>query len=175
MVAALISGSAYAGLASCYVFLWLVKPAWPPPDFAGMLPPSVLAWLAAGLALAAALAEAGRRAMALRHMRRAAAGLVAASAVGAGASLATLMLLAGSGLDPQGHSYPATLWAMTFFVVVHIAFCVAMVAFSLLRLALGLVTPERRMLVELTALSWHYTVAIGLASLGLAAFGEALG
>jgi cytochrome c oxidase subunit I+III len=138
-----------------YFFFWTVRDDFPPEPSPG---PGVL-WPAVGGALLLAswaLTEISRRA------NRRGATPVFYAALGWAVLLAiagSLALLAGPwlhGLDPKSHSYPATVWLLVAWTVLHVALGVVMQLYCLARRAAGRLTPRYDMDAANVALYWHF-------------------
>src|SRR5690606_4130736 len=79
-------------------------------------------------------------------------GLIAAAGCG-------LALVAGpwtTGLDPTLHAYPAIVWALVVWVVVHLAVGMIMQAYCLARSIFGLMTPKYDADIWNVSLCWHF-------------------
>ncbi len=175
VVAVLFDGAAYLALLSAYVFLWLVNPVWPPPPWEGRI---ALGDILAGggmLAVAAVLAHAGaglhRRG---RHWALPA-GLGGAVAVAVAVAWTGLSTLTAADLGPTRHAFPATVWVMALYTLVHLGVATLLALLVLARQAAGLVTPVRRMTVMMTVLAWDFAAFTGLASMAMLVLWPATG
>jgi cytochrome c oxidase subunit I+III len=147
--------TAFLSLVFGYFFFWTVHADFPPKPSPG---PGVL-WPATGGALvlgAWLLTVLARRANARDHAAGFHAALAAAVclAVGGGAAL-----LAGpwlSGLDPTTHSYPATVWVLVLWTVVHVAVGVLMQLYCVARRLAGRLTARRDIDIHNVVLYWHF-------------------
>ena len=139
-----------------YFFFWTVHPAFPPqgiegpgwqwPLVAGGV--VVLTW---GATLGARLANAAGRVALSRGML--VAGLV-------GTVLAGLALMAGpwtTGLNPTAHSYPAIVWGLVVWIVLHLGAGMIMQAYALARSIFGKLTPRHDADLWNVTLYWHFT------------------
>jgi cytochrome c oxidase subunit I len=139
-----------------YFFFWTVHPAFPPrgiegpgwqwPLVAGGF--IILTW---GATLGARLANAAGRVALAR-------GLLAAGLLGA--VLSGLALMAGpwtTGLDPTEHSYPAIVWGLVVWIVLHLAAGMVMQAYALARSIFGKLTPRHDADLWNVTLYWHFT------------------
>ncbi len=147
--------TAFLSLVFGYFFFWTVHPQFPPAgiDGPGWLWPAVSALFGAaawGATLAARELNAADRV----PLARAAllAGLVAAA-------LSAVALVAGpvtTGLDPTTHSYPAIVWALVVWVVLHLATGMLMQGYCLARSIYGKMTPRYDADIRNVALYWHF-------------------
>ena len=147
--------SAFASLVFGYFFFWTVNEDFPPDPSPG--PGLVWPLIAMGLVLGAwALTLLARR---WNRRERPGAfylglGLAALLAV-AGA----LALMAGphfSGLDPTRHVYPATVWVLVLWAVIHLGIGLVMQLYCIARRLAGLMTPEHDIDIHNVALYWHF-------------------
>ena len=139
-----------------YFFFWTVHPAFPPqgiegPGWQWPLVAGGLVILTWGATLGARLANAAGRAALSR-------GLLVAGLLGA--VLAGLALIAGpwtTGLDPTMHSYPAIVWALVVWIVLHLGAGMIMQAYALARSIFGKLTPVYDADLWNITLYWHFT------------------
>jgi cytochrome c oxidase subunit I+III len=149
--------SAFASLVFGYFFYWTIHPDFPPDPSPG---PGVL-WPAAGgglLVLAWALTSLARR---WNRQDRAAAfyaGLLAAAVLAAAGAAA---LVAGpwrTGLDPTSHVYPAIVWLLVIWVVLHVALGLVMQLYCVARRLAGRMTARHDIDIANVALFWHFVL-----------------
>jgi cytochrome c oxidase subunit I len=139
-----------------YFFFWTVHPAFPPqgmegpgwqwPLMAGGL--VILTW---GVTLGARLANAAGRVALAR-------GLLVVGL--SGTVLSGLALMAGpwtTGLDPTAHSYPAIVWGLVVWIVLHLGAGMIMQAYALSRSIFGKLTPRHDADLWNVTLYWHFT------------------
>jgi cytochrome c oxidase subunit I len=139
-----------------YFFFWTVHPAFPPvgidgPGWQWPLVAGVLVLLTWGATLGARLANAAGRVVLSR-------GLLVAGLVGA--VLAGLALMAGpwaTGLDPTAHSYPAIVWGLVVWIVLHLGAGMIMQAYALARSIFAKLTPRHDADLWNVTLYWHFT------------------
>ena len=147
--------TAFAGLVFGYFFYWTVHADFPPP---GMPGPGVF-WPCLGggaLVVSWALTVLARRLN--RADRRggfyAAALTAAALTVGGGAALVYGLRL--SGMDPTAHVYPAIVWTLVLWTVIHAGVGLVMQLYTVARSAAGRMTAEHDIDVVNTTLYWHF-------------------
>ncbi len=164
--------TAYLSLVFGYFFFWTVHEDFPPPGVTG--PGWLWPLVAAALAIAAWRATfvarkinaAGNPATA-RHL------LFAGGIAGSGCAAA---LMAGpwlSGLEPTTHSYPAIVWALVVWVVLHLAVGLLMQGYCIARSIYGRLTPTHDSDLWNVTLYWHFiTVSVVLTALVIGGFPE---
>ncbi len=165
IVIMIVLGATFASLAFAYVYLG-IGGHWPPPGAA--LPWAGWPALAAGGWLASSLLATG----ASRALRAGAMGwFLLLVAGGAGLLLGAIALdgygLLAAGLTPDRHAYDATIATVLCVQATTAITVLVMAGYSLVRAWRGLLDGTRRVTFDNTALLWHYTVAQGLAGLGL--------
>jgi cytochrome c oxidase subunit I+III len=160
--------TAFLSLVFGYFFYWTVHADFPPADAPG----PGLFWPLLGLALLLAawlgtlLARGWNRRGQVGAMRAAlAAG--AALAFGGGASL-----LAGpwaNGLEPTAHVYPAIVWILLIWAVLHVGAGIIMQLYCLARSLARRLTPEHDIDICNVALFWHFVAATALMTVAVVA------
>jgi cytochrome c oxidase subunit I+III len=160
--------TAFLSLVFGYFFYWTVHADFPPTDAPG----PGLFWPLLGLALLLAawlgtlLARGWNRRAQVGAMRAAlAAG--AALAFGGGASL-----LAGpwaNGLEPTAHVYPAIVWILLIWAVLHVGAGIIMQLYCLARSLARRLTPEHDIDICNVALFWHFVAATALMTVAVVA------
>lgn len=155
-----IAGDAtlFVSLLFAYFYLWAVASGWPPlgMQLAGWLP--VLGSLA--LLLVGSLAiEFGSRS---GRQKPIVIGLLAICVLGLVYTALQGWMLLQSGLSPQAHSYSAVVFTLSGFHLLHVLTAVAMAAFSLVWTLAGRSVLPGTLMIQNTALFWHYVVGMGL-------------
>ncbi len=159
--------TAFASIVFGFFFYWTARPDFPPADAdhaigvwvaaAALL--GVLAWAATVLAR-----EVNRRGnVMLARLALVLAPLSAAAAAGAA-------WLAVRDLDPVSHVYPAILWALMVWLVVHLCAGIVMQCYCLAGSLFGKVTPRHDADLRNVTLYWHFValkVLVTAAVLGL--------
>ncbi|MHA6732292.1 cbb3-type cytochrome c oxidase subunit I [Devosia sp. A369] len=148
--------TAFLSLLFGYFFFWTIHPDFPPPgiDGPGWVWPAVAAVLvlaAWGLTLGARLVNAWGNAQTARGLLLA--GLIMATLAGAA-------LMAGpwtTALDPTAHAYPAIVWALVVWIVLHLAAGMLMQGYCLARSFAGKLTPKYDADLWNVTLYWHFT------------------
>jgi cytochrome c oxidase subunit I+III len=149
--------TAFVCLVFGYFFYWTINDEFPPAPSLG--PGVVWPTLAAVLLLTAwALTLLARR----WNRRDCVVGFyvgllfaVALSVAGGGALLAGPWV---TGLDPASHAYPATVWILVIWTVIHIAIGMIMQLYCLARRLAGRMTARCDIDMHNVALYWHFTV-----------------
>ncbi len=161
-------GTAFASLVFSYFFFWTIHA-----DFTAGQPGPGVAWPVAALALFAA-AWAALLAARRLNGRGATGGM--RLALWASLVLACLGGAAGflgpwtAGMDPVSHVYPAIVWTLVGWTLVHAAVAVIMQGYCLARSLAGRLTPEHDIDLHNVVLYWHFllvTAAITFAVVGL--------
>jgi cytochrome c oxidase subunit I len=139
-----------------YFFFWTIHEDFPPPgvDGPGWMWPvaaAVVVALAWGLTLAARLVNARGHAVAGRWL------LVAGMLACAGAATALFMGPWTTGLDPTSHAYPAIVWALVVWIMLHLGVGFIMQAYCLARSLFGKLTPKYDADLWNVTLYWHFT------------------
>jgi cytochrome c oxidase subunit I+III len=166
--------SAFGSLVFGYFFFWTVHEDFPPADAAG---PGVF-WpvLALGLiAVSWALTLLARRC----NFRDQAAGLYGSLGLAAICTLAgAYSMWAGphfSGLDPTTNVYPATVWVLVLWCLIHLSIGLIMQLYCLARRAAGRMTAVHDIDIRNVALFWHFMlITIGVTVAVIAGFPEVL-
>jgi cytochrome c oxidase subunit I+III len=157
----LADGTAFVSLIFAYFFYWTVHADWPPPMAGEMdllLPalalPAIL--VTVPLIRLAVLALRGSR----TGLFRIAVWLGIAALIGC-AGLESLWL-AHSGLDPTSHAYPAIVWTILGYFLLHVALALIMGFYVLARFWAGRLAPGYDIDLRNSALFWYYTAFQGL-------------
>jgi cytochrome c oxidase subunit I+III len=159
-ITVLADGTAFVSVIFGYYFFWTGAEIWPPP-LVGELDLAVPAIAFPLLVLAAGLIR-----FAVAALCRARAGpfqlavwLGCAALLGF-AALELLWLLA-SGLDPTAHSYPAIVWTILLYLLLHVALAAVMGLYVLARFWAGKLAPGFDIDLRNSALFWYFTVIMG--------------
>jgi cytochrome c oxidase subunit I+III len=160
--------TAFVCLVFGYLFFWTIHQDFPPASAAELAPFWPL--VAAGSLVAAW----GCLLIARRQNRRGTAAAVYASMAAAIllASGGAVALLAGpwqSGLDPTTHAYPAIVWMLVSWTVLHIAVGVVLLLFCLSARIAGRLTREYDVDLANTTLFWHFVVLTGAVTVAVIA------
>jgi cytochrome c oxidase subunit I+III len=162
------SSTAYACLVFGYFFYWTIHDDFPPDPNPG---PGVL-WPAAAAALL--LGSWGLTLLARRWNRgdRAAlfyAGTLAAAvlAVAGGSALVAGPWL--TGLDPASHAYPAIVWVMVIWTVLHVALGLIMQLYCVARRLAGRMTARHDIDISNVALYWHFAALMAVVTVAVIA------
>ena len=166
--------SAFGSLVFGYFFFWTVHEDFPPAEAAG---PGVF-WplLALGLIAASwALTLLARRC----NVHDQAAGFYGSLGLAAVCTLAgAFSMWAGphfSGLDPTTHVYPATVWVLVLWCLLHLAIGLIMQLYCLARRAAGRMTAVHDIDIRNVALFWHFMfITVGVTVAVIAGFPEVL-
>ncbi len=159
--------TAFASLIFAYFFYWTIQEGFPPDPSPG---PGVV-WPSIALAL---LIGAWLGMLAARHLNgvgRRGAYYVALSvsviaALAGGAALLAAPWL--TGLDPASHVYPAMVWALVIWALLHVAVGVLMQLYCIARALAGRLTAEHDIDICNVTLYWHFamvTVAVTVATI----------
>ena len=159
---------AFVALVFAYFFYWTSNDAWPPPDAAelGVLLPG----LGLGAVVLAWVATVGAR-----HFNRADASLafyacIALAMCGAiGGGLLLLQAPAAVGMDPAQHVYPAMVWLLLIWTVLHLALGVIMVAYCGARRAFGRMDGRHDADIVNVTLYWHFAGVTALVTVATVA------
>jgi cytochrome c oxidase subunit I+III len=149
--------TAFGSLVFGYFFYWTTRSDFPPDPAPG---PRVF-WPALAAALLAGAWALTSRARQWNRQDRAAAfhgGLLLAVALAAGGGAA---LLAGpwlTGLDPASHAYPAIVWLLAIWTVLHVALGIVMQLYCVARRLAGRMTARHDIDIGNVALFWHFVL-----------------
>jgi cytochrome c oxidase subunit I+III len=160
--------TAFLSLVFGYFFFWTIHPDFPPSPAPG---PGVL-WpaVAVVLMLAAWLATMlGRRLNRGGHTAACAVSLAIAvvAAIGGGAAL-----VAGpwtTGLDPSTHIYPAVVWVLVVWTVLHVAVGAIMLLYCVAGSIAGRLTARHDIDIANVALYWHFAAITGVLTVAVVA------
>jgi cytochrome c oxidase subunit I+III len=160
--------TAFLSLVFAYFFYWTVHADFPPQASPGPGP----GWLVLGLALLllswllTLLARGWNRREQVRVMQ----GALAAAAVLAG--LGGASLLAGpwfAGLDPTANVYPAVVWILLIWTVLHVGAGVVMHLYCVAGSFAGRLTPTHDIDICNVTLFWHFVAATALITVAVVA------
>jgi cytochrome c oxidase subunit I+III len=152
--------TAFGGLVFGYFFYWTISADFPPPGAGpGVLWPSTAGALLGAAWLATLLARRwNRRGHTLSSRVSLAAG--AGLALAGGSALVMGPRLAG--LDPASHVYPAMVWVLVIWTVVHAGLGAIMQLYCLARSVTGRLTPRHDIDMANVALYWHFVALTAL-------------
>jgi cytochrome c oxidase subunit I+III len=160
-ITVLADGTAFVSVIFGYYFYWTTAAIWPPP-MVGELDLMVPAVAFPFLLLAAGLIRWA--VVALRNSRigrfKLAVWLGCAAMLAFG-GLELLWLLA-AGLDPTAHSYPAIIWTILLYLLIHVALCLVMGLYVLVRFRAGRLAPGFDIDLRNSALFWYFTLIMGV-------------
>jgi cytochrome c oxidase subunit I+III len=147
--------TAFLGVLFGYFFFWTIHPNFPPigidgPGWQWPMLSAVLAVVTWGMIIGA------REVNSAGHVMLARALLVGALV---GAVLTGAALMAGpwlTALDPTMHAYPAIVWALVVWVVVHLMAGIIMLAYCLARSIFHRLTPRYDADLRNVTLYWHF-------------------
>jgi cytochrome c oxidase subunit I+III len=154
-------GTAFVSLIFAYFFFWTVHPQWPPAmvgehDLLLPAPAFPLLMLAVGLIRYAVVALRGAR----TGRFKLAVWLGSASLLVFGGL--ELLWLFASNLDPTAHSYPAIVWTILLYLLLHMALGVVMGIYVLARFRAGRLAPGYDIDLRNVALFWYFVVFMGV-------------
>jgi cytochrome c oxidase subunit I+III len=157
-------GTAFVSLIFAYFFFWTVHPQWPPPMIGehDLLLPALafpLLVLAVGLIRYAVVALRGARIGRFKL----AVWLGSASLLAFGGL--ELLWLFASNLDPTAHSYPAIVWTILLYLLLHVALGVVMGIYVLARFRAGRLAPGYDIDLRNVALFWYFIGFMGVVSM----------
>jgi cytochrome c oxidase subunit I+III len=162
--------TAYVCIVFGYFFFWTIHEDFPPRGS----PDPGASWLSLGAVLvlvAWLLALLARRWNRAGHTRRffvAIGGAVALAVIG---GLALVAGPARAGLDPTSHVYPATVWLLVGWTVLHVAVGVLMLAYCAVRRIAGRMTAQHDIDIHNVVLYWHFTaITVAITTLVIAGF-----
>ncbi len=147
--------TAFLSLIFGYFFFWTIHPQFPPPGIEG---PGWLWPALSGVLVVGAWAST----LAARHFNADGRVPVARAAMVAGfllAAGAAATLVAGpviTGLDPTSHAYPAIVWALVVWIVLHLVTGMLMQGYCLARSVFGKMTPRYDADLRNVTLYWHF-------------------
>jgi cytochrome c oxidase subunit I+III len=114
--------------------------------------------IAAGLAVVTWMATLGARLTNAAGQVTLSRGLLVTGIIAA--ALTGVALMAGpwtTGLDPTAHSYPAIVWGLVVWIVLHLMAGMIMQAYALARSIFGKLTPRHDADLWNVTLYWHFT------------------
>jgi cytochrome c oxidase subunit I+III len=169
-VTMLADATAFVCLVFGYFFFWTIHDDFPPDPAAGPR----AGWIAAGAAL---LLFAWALTWLARSRNRAGAAMTTYAALGVAivcAAAGSAAMLAGpwlAGLDPATHSYPAIVWLLAAWTVLHAAVGIIMLGFCVAARAAGRLTALRDLDLQNVTLYWHFVaLTVAITALVLAGF-----
>ncbi|MGH9458114.1 MAG: cytochrome c oxidase subunit I [Thermoanaerobaculia bacterium] len=145
--------TAFASLVFGYFFYWTIHEEFPPKGAAG--PDPLLTLVAGGLLLGAwALTILGKRWNAADRGGAFHGAMVLAVLATIAGSIA--MLAAIRGMDPESHVYPAIVWVLVIWTVVHVALGAIMHLYCMARRAAGRMSARHDIDIGNVTLYWHF-------------------
>jgi cytochrome c oxidase subunit I len=153
--------TAFLALIFGYFFFWTIHDTFPPPGVTG---PGWM-WPLVGAILTAvtwALTLLARHRNAAGHQSEARWCLVAGSVTVICAGAAFIAGPWTTGLDPTTHAYPAIVWALVLWVLLHFGLGLAMLLYCLARSWFGKLTPTHDADLWNVTLYWHFVCASAL-------------
>jgi cytochrome c oxidase subunit I+III len=158
--------TAFASLVFGYFFYWTIHEDFPPDPSPG----PGLFWPATAIVC---LTASWLLVLIARRGNRADAGTTVLSTLGAAAVLCVAGMLAGlagpwlSGLDPTRHVYPATVWVLVIWAVLHAGIGLIMQLYCMARRAAGRLTAGYDIDIVNTALYWHFVLITAVVTFGM--------
>jgi cytochrome c oxidase subunit I+III len=144
-----------------YFFFWTVHPEWPPPTLGEQ---DLLLPVLAFPLLVPAVGLIRYAVIALRHSRigrfKLAVWLGSAGLLAFGGL--ELFWLFASELDPTAHSYPAIVWTILLYLLLHVALGVVMGVYLLARFRAGRLAPGYDIDLRNVALFWYFIGFMGV-------------
>ena len=161
--------TAFASLIFGYFFYWTAKPDFPPPGTEHALAVPLLMG-AAALVLSWAATLGARIVNGQGRVAAARALLVAAPLLAVAGSVLFCLSVVSSGLEPKSHVYPAIIWAVMVWTVVHTGAGVIMQCYCLAGSLFGKLTPDHDADIWNVTLFWHFvclTVVVAGLTIGV--------
>jgi cytochrome c oxidase subunit I+III len=158
--------TAFGGLIFGYLFYWVARPDFPPPEMPGV---GVLWPVLAAEALLGAwiLTVFARRWNARDHGSAFYTGVGAAVVLALAGSAALVAALWLAGLDPTSHVYAAMVWVLVLWVLIHVAAGVIMQLYCIARRMAGHLTARFDIDIHNVALYWHFMAVTVVVTIGL--------
>jgi cytochrome c oxidase subunit I+III len=160
--------TAFVSLVFGYFFYWTIHQDFPPKSE----PSPRTAWLLLGLGallIAWALTILARR----LNRRDHALGFYAAALLGVAlatfGSFALIESLTRAGMNPRAHVYPAIVWLLVVWTVIHVALGVLMQLYCVARRVTRRMTAEHDIDISNVALYWHFVALTALVTVGVIA------
>jgi cytochrome c oxidase subunit I+III len=160
--------TAFVSLVFAYFFFWTVHADFPPQDSPG--PGLIWPLLGLFLLLLSWLLTLLARGWNRREQVRVMQGALAAAAALAG--LGGAALLAGpwfAGLDPTAHVYPAVVWILLIWTVLHVGAGIVMQLYCVAGSLAGRLTPTHDIDICNVTLFWHFVAATALITVAVVA------
>ncbi|HEX6316077.1 MAG TPA: cytochrome c oxidase subunit I, partial [Gemmatimonadaceae bacterium] len=157
LVTMLADVTAFASLVFGYFFFWTIHDDFPPAN----MPGPGLVWPVIGgmLVLAAwGLTVFARRCNSADSKILCLGALIGASILAASGGAALLLGPWRSGLDPKSHVYPAIVWLLVAWTVLHLVVAMLMNGYCAARRLTGHLTPRYDIDIHNVTLFWHFTM-----------------
>jgi cytochrome c oxidase subunit I+III len=160
-ITVLADGTAFVSVIFGYYFYWTTAEIWPPPTV------GELDLLIPAIALPFLLLAAGLIRWAVVALRNSQTGLFKLVMwLGCAAMVAfgglELLWLFSAGLDPTAHSYPAIIWTILLYLLIHVVLSLVMGIYVLARWWAGHLAPGFDADLRNSALFWYFTMIMGL-------------
>jgi cytochrome c oxidase subunit I+III len=166
LITMLGDATAFVSLVFGYFFYWTARPDFPPAS----QPDPDTRWLLAGLSLLLAAWGCTLAARALNRRDRAllfyAASLLGVALAVAG-SIALLLSLTRAGMDPKAHVYPAIVWVLVCWTVLHVALGALMQLYCVARRLARRMSAEHDIDIGNVALYWHFVALTVVITVGV--------
>jgi cytochrome c oxidase subunit I+III len=153
----LADATAFVCIVFGYFFFWTIRDDFPPDRAAG---PGVF-WPALGGGLLLLAWFSTLKARRFNQANRAARFYFAVAGAVVLAGLGAAALVAGpwrTGLSPATHVYPATVWLLVIWSVLHVVLGIVMLAYCFVRRLAGRMSAAHDIDIHNTVLYWHFTI-----------------
>jgi cytochrome c oxidase subunit I+III len=160
--------AAFVCLVFAYFFYWTIQEGFPPDPSPGpgVFWPATAAILLLGAWALTVLARRLNRRSGAAGFYAAILAAVSLTAAGGGALVAGPWL---SGLDPASHVYPAIVWLLVVWVLLHVAVGLLMQLYCVARRMAGRMTARYDIDIANVALYWHFTAITAVVTVAVIA------